>query len=75
MKALGYQSTLVLVRISILRIILVFMIWVCQAQGASALEASAFHWDFKVTGTGHGAYFPNADSGEQENIIHQNSQE
>ena len=52
-----------------LRLLLVFIVCVCQAQEVSAQEESAFHWDFKATGTGHGAYFPNVDSGEQENVI------
>ena len=45
------------------------MMALCQAQEALALDPSAFHWDFKATGTGHGAYFPDADNGEQENVI------
>ena len=32
-------------------------------------EADLFHWDFKTTGTAHGAYFPDATNGQQENYI------
>ena len=31
--------------------------------------AQVFEYDFKATGTGHAAWFPDANSGEQENVI------
>ena len=53
----------------ILHSVLVFIICLCQGLEALALEMEKFEWDFKATGTGHAAYFPDANSGEQENVI------
>ncbi len=58
-----------LVKLSIIRIFIFFMICLGQSGEGLALDMDALNYDFKATGTGHGAYFPNADSGEQENVI------
>jgi hypothetical protein len=53
----------------IIRIVLLFMICLCQGREATGLEMAALEWDFKATGTGHAAWFPDANSGQQENVI------